>query len=142
MAGVEFVAGDLFVDELVVRLVLIETADDVVAIAPGVGALEVVRVAARVGVADDVEPVAAVAFAVAGRGQETVDEFVPGLGGFVGEESVDLLGVGGRPGRSKVTRRMRVRRSARGAGDGRKESMVLPGSNGRTGRKAQRSSSL
>jgi hypothetical protein len=58
MAGVEFVAGDLFADELVVRLVLIETADDVVAIAPGVGALEVVRVAARVGVADDVEPVA------------------------------------------------------------------------------------
>ena len=76
----------------VVGLVAVEGADDVVAIAPGVGAVRVVLEAVGVGVADDVEPVAAPALAVVRRGEQAVDEFLVGVGRLVGEEGVDLFG--------------------------------------------------
>ena len=70
---VEFVTGDLFANELVVGFVVVEGANDVVAVAPGVAAFEVVGETGGVGVANDVEPVAGHAFAVVGGGEEGFD---------------------------------------------------------------------
>src|SRR5262249_19361786 len=64
VTGLPLVACDLFEYKLAVRLVLIEAADDVVAVAPGVGTLEVIGVAVGIGVTDDVEPVTRPALAV------------------------------------------------------------------------------
>ena len=90
--GEEFVPGNLFQHELVVRLVPVEAADHVVPIAPRVRQFEVVRVPRRVGVARDVEPVAAPPFAVPGRLQQALDEHLVGAVGIVGQERVDFLG--------------------------------------------------
>ncbi len=49
-------------------------------------------VALGVGVAGEVEPDAGPALAVAGAGEESVDEALVGVGGMVGEEGVDLVG--------------------------------------------------
>ncbi len=88
--AVHLVAGDLFGEEHVVGLVGVERLDDVVAIAPGVGAVDVVLEAGRVGVAGDVEPVPAVALAVVRRRQQRVDQPLPRVGTRVGDEGVDL----------------------------------------------------
>ena len=77
---VEFVAGDLFGEEGVVRLVLVERADHVVAVSPGIGAVEVVLEAVGVGVARNIEPVPAPTFAVVRRGEQPIDEAFPALG--------------------------------------------------------------
>ena len=71
----ELVGGELLVNEAVEGEVGVEGADDVVAVGVGVGeaAFGVAdEVALGVGVAGDVEPVAAPAFAVAGTGEEAV----------------------------------------------------------------------
>ena len=67
VAGGDFVAGDLLADEAVVGLVRLEGMDDVVAVAPGVGALEIEFEAVGIGVANDVEPFGGPAFAVGGE---------------------------------------------------------------------------
>ena len=92
-AGVgEFVAGELFVEEAVVGFVGVEGGDDVVAVTPGVGTVEVVFLAVGIGVAGEVEPVASPAFAVVRGGEEFVDEIGPGVGGIVVDEGGDLRG--------------------------------------------------
>src|SRR5690606_3645061 len=90
--GKEDVAGDLFLEELAVGLVVVERADDVVAIGPGVGADFVFVVAVSVAVVGDIEPVTPPAFAVAGRSEETIDERLVGGGTFVGEKGLRFLG--------------------------------------------------
>ena len=90
--GGQQIAGDLFADELVVRLVAVEGVDDIVAIAPGVRIGQVARRAGRFAVAGHVEPVPAPAFAEARRGQQPIDDLLEGVGGVVLEERVDLLG--------------------------------------------------
>ena len=57
------IACDLFAKELVVRFVGVEGVDDGVAVSPGIGAELVTFEAVRIGVVDDVEPVASLAFA-------------------------------------------------------------------------------
>ena len=85
-------------DELVVGEVLIEGANHVVAVAPGFGFFEIEFVAAGFGEANEVEPVAAPALAVVGRGEEAVDHgFVDARGG-IGEEGGDLGGGRGQAG--------------------------------------------
>ena len=92
----EFVAGQLFLDEAVPRLVGVERADDVVAVAPGVRSDRIrVRVAVGVGVSRDVQPMTAPAFAVGFGSQQTVDQFRVGVGRGVGDEGGGL----GRRGR-------------------------------------------
>ena len=84
---VEFVAGQLLLDEAIPRLVGVERADDVVAVAPGVRSDRIrVRVAVGVGVPRDVQPMAAPAFAVGFGSQQPVDQFREGVGGGVGDE--------------------------------------------------------
>ena len=60
----KFVACELLFDELSVRLVLVEALDDVVAVSPDERLRAVAFVAVAFGVADQVEPVSAPAFAV------------------------------------------------------------------------------
>ena len=88
------VAGELLDGELVEGHVAIEGVDHPVAPAPHV-TLAVGLVAVGVGVAGGVEPADGHAFAVAGRGEQAVDDFLVGVGRGVGEEGVDLGG-GGR----------------------------------------------
>ena len=65
-AGVEHVAGELLPHELRERLVLVKSANDVIAIRPGVGADLVLVVAVRVTVVNDIEPVPRPSLAVVG----------------------------------------------------------------------------
>ena len=94
-AGQE-VAGDLVADELVVRQVAVEGVDHPVAVAPGVGAVhlraggEDTRVE-RVGVAGEVEPVAAPALAVSRRRQQAIHDLGEGVRRLVFEEGVHLF---------------------------------------------------
>ena len=94
IAREKFVAGDLLLDETVERFVGVERTNDVVAIAIRVAEEEIGLEAAGVGVARDIEPVAAVALAVLRRGEEAVDKLRVGVGGLVGEERLDFFGRG------------------------------------------------
>ena len=87
--------------EPIVRLVLVEARDDVIAIAPGVRLGPVAFVAVRLGIAHDIEPVAAPLFAIMGRGEQPIHS-PHRLGRFVRDEGTVSSGVGGRPIRSKV----------------------------------------
>ena len=75
----EGVAGDLLADELVVGLVRVERLNDVVAVAPRIGAELVPLKAVGVRIVGDVEPVARPAFTEMGRGEEFVDQPFVGL---------------------------------------------------------------
>ena len=61
---IEFVSGDLLGEERVVRFVLIECADHIVAVSPGIRAVEIVLETIGVGVTGHVEPVTAPTFTV------------------------------------------------------------------------------
>ena len=116
--GPQLVGGDLFLNEGVVGLVAIERLDHVIAIAPG-GDEEVVGLKPGcVGVANQVEPVAAPALAVARRGEQAVDQLLVGVARLVVDELVHLL----RRGRQTVqvevgaaNQSAAIRRRGRGA---------------------------
>ena len=91
-SGRDEVAGEVFADELVVGDVVVEGADEVVAVAPGVGSVGVAFGAVGFAVADDVHPAAGHAFAEFWGGEEAVDDLFVGLGFG---EFVDFFG-GGR----------------------------------------------
>ena len=91
IVGVENVAGDLGADEAGVWHVVVEGADDGVAVGQGVGAGFIFIVAVGFAVVDDVEPVAGPPFAVAGRREELIDELFVGVGAGVGEEGGRLF---------------------------------------------------
>jgi hypothetical protein len=88
VSGGEEIAGDLGADEFIVGFVAVEGVDDPIAVLPGDGEGEVAATAGRIGVAGDVEPVAAPALAEARRGEQAVD----GLGESV-RRAVLLKGV-------------------------------------------------
>jgi len=88
----QLVAGQLLGDELVEGPVVVEGADDVVAIAPGPRALGIgLDSAVGVGVAGDVEPVAPPALTVGRRGQQPVHQALIARVGRVLDECLDLL---------------------------------------------------
>ena len=76
----QFVARDLLAQHGAVGFVLVEGADHVIAVAPGVGAVEIVLKAVGIGVAGHVKPVPPPALAIVGRGEQPLDQFVPGSG--------------------------------------------------------------
>ena len=71
---VQFVAGDLLTDELVIGLVSVEGLDDVVAVRPDIGAVGILAVTFGLGVTGKVQPMLSPAFAIMGRRQEVVDQ--------------------------------------------------------------------
>ena len=95
---------------------------DVVAIAPGVGVGDVLVHPVGVGIAGQVEPVPAPALAVAGRGEQAIDDLREGVGGVVARKASTSSGVGGSPIRSNVARRIRL--SLAGRRRGRKPASV------------------
>ena len=72
--GRQEVAGELLADELIVRDIGVEGADQVVAVAPGLRNRGITFAAVGVGVADKVHPVAGEVLAEAGRSQQPVDD--------------------------------------------------------------------
>ena len=90
VARVKFVTGQLLEYKLVVGLVVIESADDVIAVAPGVRTFGVQFEAIGIGIADNVEPFLAEAFTVARAGHEAVDQAVGGTRTWVFEIGFDL----------------------------------------------------
>jgi hypothetical protein len=75
---VQFIAGELFADELVVRLVAVEGPHHVIAIPPGVAAFKVVGKPRRIGVPHHVQPVLGHALAVVRTGQQAIDQAADG----------------------------------------------------------------
>src|SRR5581483_4883883 len=87
---IDLVSRKLFNDELVVRLVLVERLDQVIAIPPRGFEVSVVLVAGTVGVAGHIHPMPRVPLAVVLGSQRTYNYLLPGLGGLVIQKSVQL----------------------------------------------------
>ena len=109
------VAGKLLDREAVERLVGVERTDHVVAKEVKVDMIVAV-IAGRVGETDQVEPEDRHAFAVVRRREQPVDEPLVSVGPVSFTKASTSAGVGGKPIRSKLSRRISVRRSASGAG--------------------------
>src|SRR5262249_61195562 len=92
--GGGFVARELLTNELVVGLVVVEPLPHVTAIAPRVGTTHVELEAARIGVANQVEPMARPSLAVVRAGEQTVDQSFPGSRRGVFDERLDLFRAG------------------------------------------------
>ena len=92
--GGEDVAGELLVEEAVVRDVGVEGVDDVIAIEVRLGDRVIGVIPGGVGVPGEVEPVASPSLAVMGRGEQLVDQAFIGVGPVVGDERLDPFGVG------------------------------------------------
>ena len=69
----QFVAGQLLAQEAIVGQIVVEGADDVIAVAIGVGPQLVELEALRLGVAHHVEPVLRPALAEVRRAEQTID---------------------------------------------------------------------
>jgi hypothetical protein len=116
-AGVDLIARDLLAKELVEGFVGVEGSQDVVSVAPQRETLGVDRKAVRVGITDDVEPVAPPPRAVFRRLEEAVRGARAGrrVAAPIGEQRLDVFGPRGQteqiearsaePGRSAELRR-------------------------------------
>ena len=70
----------------------------------------------HIGVARHIQPETSPAFAVVRRCEQTIDDLGKSVGRRIVDESVHLFGVGGRPIKSKVARRISVRLPAGATG--------------------------
>jgi len=113
---IKLIARQLFANEARIGLVGIEGGNDIVAVAPGVGADLIVFVAVAVGIAGEIEPMPPPTLAIVRRGQQPVDHFLPGIRRGIVDEIVDFFWSRGRPMRSNVTRRISCSREADEAG--------------------------
>ena len=138
------VAGELFGQELVVGLVLIEGLEYPVAPRPGEHRL-VARVAPGIGITRKIEPADRQMFTEARGSQHRVDALLVSVGGSVGEEGGDFFGGGGQSGQREgsaaeqggaVGRRRGLQAGLGGlGGDERVERIADPGGIGHLGRR-------
>ncbi len=111
------VAGQLLDGEPVEGHVAVEGIDHPIAPAPHV-ALAIALVAIAVGVARGFEPRVGHALAVARRGQQPIHDLFIGVSAILSAMKASIsAAVGGRPVRSRLTRRSQVARSASVEGD-------------------------
>ena len=89
--GPELIAGHLFHEKTVVGLVFVETANHVIAVAPGLLVVDVRLIAAGVRVAHQVQPMPCPALAIGWRGQEPVDDISVSFRARVADEGPDLV---------------------------------------------------
>ena len=92
--GINLVAGQLLASELVEWFVVIERADDVITISPGIASIVVICETSGIGVPrSNVKPVIAPLFAIVWAGQEPFNNFCKGDGIVVRvvNKSLDLL---------------------------------------------------
>ena len=87
----EDIAGKLLDDKAVVQLVLVQSADHVIAVGPGSRARRVHLETGGLGEPHHVQPMARPSFAVLGRGQQFFDEPLVGAGRPVPLECARLL---------------------------------------------------
>ena len=92
------VTGQLFLDKPRVGLVLIEGANHVIAIRPGMRAGFVFVITVGVGEMYGIEPVPRPTLAVARGSEQTVHQLFVSLGAAINNEPFDLLGTGWQPG--------------------------------------------
>ncbi len=112
------IGGDLLDEELIVRKIDVECTHGPISErgSRGVGGFPVGAGAFRVGIAGHVQPVPGPALAkLAGR-EQAVDQNGVGPGAWSRSKASTSCSVGGSPVRSKVTLRIKVRRSAVGDG--------------------------
>ena len=111
------VAGKMLGHELVKREVDVERANHIIAVAERVHDIVVELMSGCFGVTDQVEPVPGPPLAVAagwpGAGRQVVHKRRPRRSA---RNAATTSGAGGKPVRSKLRRRIKVRRSASGAG--------------------------
>src|SRR5262249_49779480 len=77
-------------NETIVRLVVIERTDDVIAVPPGVRADRVVLETVALREAGEIEPVSSPTLAVMRRGEQAIDELLVGVGRGVVHEGIDF----------------------------------------------------
>ena len=92
------VAGELLLHELIVRLVVIERANHVIAIAPCVPVDQVLVETVGIGIAGHIEPVPRPALSIMRRGQQAVYHLCKRIGTVVGKERLHFLRRRGQPG--------------------------------------------
>ena len=85
------IAGNLFDEKSIEGRVFVKRLHDVIAIAPGIRKNVVFVHAGRVGVARDIEPVAAPILAILRRGEQPVDDLGESILGVVRQKILDLL---------------------------------------------------
>ena len=88
----QFVARQLLADELIIRLVVVQRADDVIAISPGMRLDAVALEAVRLRETDQVEPVSRPTLAVVRRVQQVVDDLSESLRRIVRQKLRDRFG--------------------------------------------------
>ena len=93
LLGVESVGRDLLDHESVVGQIMIEGADDIIAVGVGPVVVGVLKqnVPLGIGVAGDVEPVSPPSLAIAWRGQQAIDQAIERIRRGVGLEFVDFF---------------------------------------------------
>jgi hypothetical protein len=115
--GGQQVAGNLFPHEAVERLVVVIRLDQVIAVAPSMLGEDVVRRSHHVGIAGQIEPMPGPTFAVRSRSEQPINDGFPSARRACHATNASIsAGVGGRPVRSRLTRRSQVWRSASATG--------------------------
>jgi hypothetical protein len=87
----EEIARQLLDNELVERLVLVERLDDIITIPPSGGMGNILVHPVGIGIAGNIKPVAAPAFAVAGRFQKLINQLPPGVLTLITQEVLNLF---------------------------------------------------
>src|SRR5439155_15581534 len=87
------IRGDLLNQELIVRQIVIERADDPVAISVGerVSPLFLENVSLRIRIASYIEPVSSLALAIMRRRKQSIDQLLKRVGGTIVDEIFDLF---------------------------------------------------